>query len=224
MRAGERNMVKAKTYYQVLSASADLFNEFGVESVSIYKVAEHLGISTGNLTYHFKRKKDLIEAHIDVFDSQLIEQIESFPRDASGEEYLAAYMAMLRLSWDYRFLFNSAQYILQSDLVDLSRYERLIAHIAETFENHVEELIRRGHMKPVRAPYSVVMLVDCVWWQWLGWLRVNQLKRPEDQVTFDEINRNVVEHLHFLVEPYLKPRLNRQIYALIEAAFGKRKS
>ena len=211
-------MGKAKTYIEVLSTSLELFNEFGVESVSVYKVAEHVGISTGNLTYHFKRKKDLVETHMEVFETELTQLIENFPRGSkSPAEYLDAYLRMLKLSWGYRFLFNSAQYILQSELVDLSSYQRLISHIASTFERHVQTHIERGRMKPIPPPYNIEMLVDCVWWQWLGWLRVNQLRSPEDHVSFEDITINVIEHFHFLIKPNLKSGLNRQIRKVIEA-------
>jgi len=47
---------------KILSKTLELFNTFGYESVTMRDIAGALNISPGNLTYHFKKKDDLIYA------------------------------------------------------------------------------------------------------------------------------------------------------------------
>ena len=47
---------------EILQTAKELFNESGYNSVSTRDISEALGISKGNLTYHFKKKEDIIEA------------------------------------------------------------------------------------------------------------------------------------------------------------------
>ncbi len=49
----------------ILGAAKRLFNERGYNNVSTQDIAGALGISKGNLSYHFKRKEDIAEAIIE---------------------------------------------------------------------------------------------------------------------------------------------------------------
>ncbi len=52
----------SKTKSKILRAARLLFNEHGVTKVSQRRIADHIAISPGNLTYHFKKREDIIEA------------------------------------------------------------------------------------------------------------------------------------------------------------------
>jgi AcrR family transcriptional regulator len=53
---------KLKLRERILETALTLFNERGYLEVSMRNVSDSLGISVGNLTYHFKKKEDLVEA------------------------------------------------------------------------------------------------------------------------------------------------------------------
>ncbi|QQO07853.1 TetR/AcrR family transcriptional regulator [Breznakiella homolactica] len=50
------------TRRDILDTAKKLFNQRGYNNVSTRDIAGALGISKGNLTYHFKKKEDIIEA------------------------------------------------------------------------------------------------------------------------------------------------------------------
>ena len=54
--------MKRNTRLDILSTAKKLFNERGFNNVSTQEIADELGISKGNLTYHFKKKEEIIEA------------------------------------------------------------------------------------------------------------------------------------------------------------------
>jgi AcrR family transcriptional regulator len=56
--------MKQDTRQKILAAAKKLFNERGYDAVSIQDIAGALGISKGNLTYHFKKKEHIVEAII----------------------------------------------------------------------------------------------------------------------------------------------------------------
>lgn len=47
---------------RILTAAAQLFEQQGYRSVSMRAIAAQLGISVGNLTYHFPHKQDIATA------------------------------------------------------------------------------------------------------------------------------------------------------------------
>lgn len=58
------------TKQQILVVARTLFNKKGYHRVKMRDISNELGISVGNLTYHFKKKQDLLEAiHQDTYQS-----------------------------------------------------------------------------------------------------------------------------------------------------------
>lgn len=47
---------------EIIQEAKKLFNEHSHNEVSTQDIADAIGISKGNLNYHFKRKEDIIEA------------------------------------------------------------------------------------------------------------------------------------------------------------------
>ncbi|MFD1638217.1 TetR/AcrR family transcriptional regulator [Evansella tamaricis] len=52
--------MKTKTKDKITETAIELFNEHGTSQVSTNHIAEKMGISTGNLYYHFKNKEEII--------------------------------------------------------------------------------------------------------------------------------------------------------------------
>ena len=66
-------MPAPSTKERILAASLALFNERGYGNVTMRMIADSLSISVGNLTYHFPKKQDIVNALMD----------ESFRRNAA---------------------------------------------------------------------------------------------------------------------------------------------
>lgn len=60
-----------KTKKRILETTIRLFNRDGFANVSLPQIADIVGISLGNLTYHFKKKEDLIENIYTLFQEEL---------------------------------------------------------------------------------------------------------------------------------------------------------
>ncbi|MBT5233445.1 MAG: TetR/AcrR family transcriptional regulator, partial [Flavobacteriaceae bacterium] len=51
----------SSTRIKIVESSILLFNKKGLANVRLQDIAEYNNISPGNLTYHFKTKKDLMD-------------------------------------------------------------------------------------------------------------------------------------------------------------------
>jgi len=95
-----------KTRDRILKAALTLFNERGEAHVSLAQIAGRLGISEGNLWYHFRTKRDLVAALFTELEERIDHDLSRDP--TSFGTRLAAFADCARQRyrdmWEYRFL------------------------------------------------------------------------------------------------------------------------
>ena len=85
-------------------------------NVTTNHIAAHLGISPGNLYYHFRNKEEIIHSIFDEYASDL--RIRFQPQaefDATAESLLQYLDAVFILMWRYRFFYANLPDILRRD-------------------------------------------------------------------------------------------------------------
>ena len=60
-----------KTKDKIIATAIDLFNIHGTKAISTNHIAKEMGISPGNLYYHFRSKNDIIRSISDNFSNEL---------------------------------------------------------------------------------------------------------------------------------------------------------
>ena len=100
----------------ILQAALALFNDRGTAAVTTNHVAAHLGISVGNLYWHFRDKEAIIRA---LFEELRAAFDVAWAIPASPDEAFSAAVAGLRRSfaaaWEYRFLYRELAALTQAD-------------------------------------------------------------------------------------------------------------
>lgn len=213
-----RAKVPGATRQRLIQASIELFNRYGVPNVSLTQIAAAVGISQGNLTYHFKRRDDLVYATFEVLEQRmsavLFREITVAPPDLQNAEDAAdVLLRIVRTFWEFRFLFNSLTFLLAEDTRLREAYfafqERAQAGIAET--NHI--VMRSGVLLPMQKHNTLRLLADNVWTQWLGWLRMQQIHNPEAVLPDGDALYDCVLHHWSLMRPYLQDDFAEQLVA-----------
>ncbi|MCJ1886887.1 TetR/AcrR family transcriptional regulator [Pseudomonas sp. LA21] len=107
---------RIKTRERIAQASLELFNAQGERSVTTNHIAAHLGISPGNLYYHYRNKQAIIaelfaeyEGHVD----QFLRVPEG--RALTVEDKLYYLESLLAAMWRYRFLHRDLEHLLDAD-------------------------------------------------------------------------------------------------------------
>lgn len=137
---------------QILQTALELFNKNGYEAVSMRDIAGALHISPGNLTYHFKKKHDIIDALIAMAIQD--HQNRHYSQDISLEDFNQVLKANIEHQKKYSFYFNN--------IVELPRKYPEIAQMQTRGKVEIHNLIRgilqnfvrKGIMKP--EPYKGV--------------------------------------------------------------------
>ena len=64
-----------KTKERIKDKARELFNVQGMSDTSLRNIAQALGISQGNLNYHYKVKQDLVDFRIDGLNTLRFDEV-----------------------------------------------------------------------------------------------------------------------------------------------------
>ena len=70
---------------KIITKAKELFNSEGYQNVSLRDIAAACGISPGNLTYHFKKKEDLILAVMENIYTEIFDLLPQMTSHTPGE-------------------------------------------------------------------------------------------------------------------------------------------
>ena len=122
-----------KTRNKIIQASITLFNEHGERNVTTNHIAAHLGISPGNLYYHFRNKEDIILSIYEEYASSLL--LDTIPKVSSDVKPLDAiilYMdAVFQMMIKFRFFYSNLPVLLDKNPSLREKYVDVQHSIAE---------------------------------------------------------------------------------------------
>ena len=92
-----------RTAERILETTLTLFNRFGEPNVSTTLISSELGISPGNLYYHYPAKDELINALFDRFEGELNGLLGAAEQVRDVEEAWFFFHSLFELIWQHRF-------------------------------------------------------------------------------------------------------------------------
>ena len=137
----------SSTRIKIVESSILLFNKKGLANVRLQDIAEYNNISPGNLTYHFKTKKDLMDYIIYYMIRKLVE-IEATQRESLKQMSLYNILRNnLVFLFNYRFFFRDILEIINLVPNDKSVFKD-VNKINEKFSiEYINISIKNGYMK-----------------------------------------------------------------------------
>lgn len=207
------------TSERILAASLKLFNEHGYPNVSALKIAQHLGISHGNLAYHFKTKSDIVMTVFPLLE-QAVRSARTpggglLPRDAAVHQ-----IEFSRTLWRYRFFFNGLTQLLSRDERLRARFLVLQETVVQTMQDLFDDAIKQGDMKPVEPPTTTRILSRCCWMTWLSWLRFEQIDNPTPFEARNEAVYNGCMLSFGIVQAYFSKQFSADVLSELRSAVG----
>jgi len=122
-----------RTAERILEVTLELFNRFGEPNVSTTLISAELGISPGNLYYHYPAKDELINSLFDRYEKSLNELLNASDSVRDVEDAWFFLHTLFELIWQYRFLYR--------DLNDLlSKNRRLETHFQGVLKNKTRSI------------------------------------------------------------------------------------
>jgi AcrR family transcriptional regulator len=102
----------SSTRDRILETSLRLFNEEGVAQVSTHRIAAELGISPGNLHYHFKTKQQVVTWLFRRFEDRFGPCIDATATATALDDLWLSLHLTFEVITEYRFVYRDIDYLL----------------------------------------------------------------------------------------------------------------
>lgn len=200
---------KRRTRERILETALALFNDFGEPNVTTQLIADDMGISPGNLYYHFHNKDEIIESLFADFE-RLIEETLAAParRPPNVEDIWLFLHLVFENIWKFRFLYRDINELLSRNRVLETHFKRIVAHKVHTATLICKGLVSTGDMKatpPEIQALALNMTVVATYW-----LSFEFVSDPRKKIDGDSLSRGAFQVMA-LAAPYLVGR-SRQLF------------
>ncbi len=191
-----------KTKDRILATALELFNIHGTAAVSTNHIAEAMGISPGNLYYHFPNKTAIISA---LFEQQFDHADRIFDLPTDRPPTLADVMALVRANfamlYDYRFIYREMLALLRQD-PDLHR--RYLAVRARGYDgfNTLIDAFSAANILYMPTAATLGHLTELCWLISEFWLA--SLEMQAIPINDQHLQRGV-DLMMAVLQPYLTP-------------------
>jgi len=204
-----------RTAERILDTTLELFNRLGEPNVSTTLISAELGISPGNLYYHYPAKEGLILKLYDRYDAALTELLRAADDVRDVEDAWLFFHMLFELIWSYRFLYR--------DLNDLlSNHRKIESHFKFVLERKTRAVqavldgIGAGSGLEIAArdaePVATAMVVVLTYW--LSFEYVRDPRRALEPETASAALLRGAFHVLSLLLPYLEPGQREHLHAL----------
>lgn len=150
---------------EIVRVSKKLFNERGYNEVSTQDIANAMGISKGNLYYHFKRKEDIIEAVVEEMHSHYVES----KSPATLEELNTLFLRVQKVIKENAFYFWHYTQLAQMSERIREIQNTVIANNFKLFSDALKLLNESGSLQSEEYPsqYEQIarsIMLACTYW------------------------------------------------------------
>ena len=208
------------TVTRIVEGALELLNRPDGGAVTTNHIAAHLGMSPGNLYYHFRNREEIVRAlfarlRAEGLAATALAENETLAARDFGERHVQG----LRSLWRYRFFFRDVTQLVARDPLLAADFRHYHETLAAQYRAVFERLVAEGNMRPPRSRNDLDRLVTNAILLWFNWLAYLGVLRPRAQVT----RRDVVEgalSTFLLVEPLLEEEFAAEARAVIEGFRG----
>jgi len=98
---------------EILETARRLFNEGNTQAVTTNHIAKAMGISPGNLHYHYKNREEIIRLIYAKMREEMTLSIDKLPKTL--KELSVHQKVLIGIQWEYRFFFREILFLFSRD-------------------------------------------------------------------------------------------------------------
>jgi AcrR family transcriptional regulator len=223
VRGGRQPRSRISNREKILETSLTLFNERGVYAVSTNTIAASLGISPGNLYYHFANKEEITRELWAQLDDASHFVLKNLDPDQDLKPVLLAEMLLGTLDaiWQFRFIFRDVDELAARDPEFAKAFRDEVTWGRERMRALFDLLVANGVMRPPPDRTDLERLATNLHVLILNWLRFVTVMNGKDQIGEVDLAEGSV-HAFVMLEPYLETQYGRKSRKALEQMVSER--
>jgi AcrR family transcriptional regulator len=195
-------MSPRQTPERILDTSLAMFNAQGEPNVTTNHIADELGISPGNLYYHYRNKDDIVEQLFARYEARMDQALLAPEgRLPNLEDVWLQLHLVFECMWAYRFLYRDLVDILSRNRKLKQRFARILTRASTSaiavLKGLAEAEIVRATPDEIRATAENVLLVATFW------LNYNTVRGARPDPTQEDLTHGIYQVM-LLIAPFLR--------------------
>jgi AcrR family transcriptional regulator len=209
-----------RTAERILEVTLELFNRFGEPNVSTTLISAELGISPGNLYYHYPAKDELINSLFARYEKALGELLGASEGVRNVEDAWFFLHSLFEIIWEYRFLYRDLNDLLSKNRMLETHFQTVLKDKTRAIRNLLAALSRNSavtmdarEVEPTANSMVVVLTY---------WLSFEYVRDPRHALEPDNAQQALMRGAHHvlsLLAPYLESS-QRQHLIHLTSAYG----
>jgi AcrR family transcriptional regulator len=195
-----------RTAERILEVTLALFNRFGEPNVSTTLISAELGISPGNLYYHYPAKEELINSLFDRYERALNELLNASDGVRDVEDAWFFMHTLFELIWQYRFLYRDLNDLLSKNRRLETHFQLVLKNKTRAVKALLDGMSRSAAItidsREVEATATSMVVVLTYW---LSFEYVRDPRRALEPENAQAALLRGAQHVLNLLAPYLEP-------------------
>lgn len=205
-----------QTAQRIRAVALELFNRHGEPNVSTTQIAAALGISPGNLHYHYPAKDGLVHALYEQYQAALQSLLPAAAEVRDIEDAWFFLHSLFERIWDYRFLYRDLNLLISRNRQLEAGMRQTLLQQTQAAQALLQGLGRHGAYAQQPAPALATQLVLVLSY----WLSFEYARDPRHALEPEGLQaavlRGASQALGLLL-PYLVAPLQAHLLTLLRA-------
>lgn len=207
-----------RTAERILEVTLTLFNRFGEPNVSTTLISAELGISPGNLYYHYPAKDELINSLFDRYEQALNELLNAGEDVRNVEDAWFFMHTLFELIWQYRFLYRDLNDLLSKNRRLETHFQLILKNKTRAVKALLGGMSRSGAIQiDSREIESTATSMVVVLTYWLSFEYVRDPRHALEAENAQLALLRGAHHVLNLLAPYLEQGQRNHLLQLVEA-------
>ena len=148
-----------KTKERILQLSLQLFNERGERSVTTNHIAAELGMSPGNLYYHFRNKNEIIKELMEQYQRETLDML-ALPDDRllDANDKIRYFQVLSSQLWTYRFLHRDVYHLVENNIDFTKMYPRFAGQVMQQAPKIYKAFVDAGLMEMTNSEIEALII------------------------------------------------------------------
>ncbi|QCF27992.1 TetR/AcrR family transcriptional regulator [Hydrocarboniclastica marina] len=205
-----------KTRDKIILASLELFNRSGERNVTTNHIAAHMGISPGNLYYHFRNKSEIVYEIFRGYRQQVEVTLQLNPEvPFTVQEKLRLLETVFDGLWEFRFFHRDLEFLLDADERLRRDYREFTHGCLSKMEQILLALQHAGIFLPHEDSERQAMALNTwlIVTNWMSFLKTAHAGEGEEAITRQQLRQGIYQVLT-LELPYVSSAYHDEIERL----------